>query len=815
MPLLELSFASSESSLSVRRFLVEEGLSRLYRIIVEARSPRDDVGFESIVGFGASFSISHSPLQSRVWSGLCSSMELVRVEPSGLSTYELTLVPELFRLSQRTNRRLFQHRRIPDIIDALLAEWRITPTWLIDRGAHPRLELRTQYGESDYAFFSRLLEEAGITFHFEHDVAQGTRLVLSDRPHEADPREGPPIPFTDEPGQAQAAGLEYLSAVRLRQEIRPGRRRVRDFDFRRPAYPLFGEAAAPVAAEQAYEQYDYSPGAFLIEAEPGALLAEAGGAPTPAADDQGIARFAEGHGAALAAKRLAAERASRRVVSFGTSVITLAPGTVFKMSGHPRPDLSVEASLLVSELSLSGTFGGEWTTSGKALFAGEPYLPPRLTPRPTLAGQQSAVVVGPPGEEIHTDEFGRVRVQFHWDRQGKLDEHSSTWMRVSQGWAGPGQGLFALPRVGHEVLVSFLEGDIDSPYVSGRLFNATEQVPHKLPDNKTVSTWKTSSSPSNGGFNELRFDDAAGREHVYLQAERDHDRLVKNDEMSAVGNNLTRLVQNDEAIAVGKDRAKVVHKNELEVTGLNRAATVGVNRTTTVGADDATVVGSKFSVTMARGLTARLASEIGALVDGPLGAVVGAPIATVLGLVPQTALGGKAGLATLARGPLSLVSSLLPASFRSVLGLAEGHLDEPGPPPTSIEMVDRKITFTTGEASIVLEGPNITLSAQGNVVLHAGNNSAVLADGEAVLAAGKKVLVLSRGDDLVLQGGPHLHLNPFATRRGAEAEPARHPIKEAHEIVPDAVCEHCGAPMIQIQGDEAPMCSRVLGGRRG
>ena len=815
MSILELFVGSGQHALEVRKFNVVEGASTLFHASVMARSKQEDIDLDTIVGQPAALRVvtgtSLAQNGTRMWSGVCTAMEQVRVEPMGLSTYELTIVPSLWLLTQRRNNRLFQHVSIPDIVDALLKEWQIEPIWRIDRSAYPRLELRAQYGESDHAFFSRLLEEAGITYFFEDHAEKGSQLVLHDRPHSGEHRAGGPLPFVDSPGQAQAGEIEFLSEVRLGHELRPGHFTVRDFDFRNPAYPLFAEGAPTSTAEDRYEQYHYRPGASLVEA-PRAALAEAGRVSralanavrddaTPVADDKGVARFDFEQGRRRAQTMSEAARGSRRAVSYRTNVIDLRPGTILSMLGHPRADLLPIKRLLATHFTIEGAPGEEWHMRGTAVFADQPYRSPQITNKPVIHGVQSAIVVGPPGEEIYTDEFGRVRVQFHWDREHTMNDESSIWMRVSQGWAGGGFGLFTVPRVGHEVLVGFLDGDPDSPIVVGRVFNGASTVPYQLPENKTVSTWKSSSSPAKAdGFNELRFDDARDREHLYVQAQKDMDTLVKNDQMCAIGNDRRCVVQRDDSIAVGHDRTKVVHFNEIEVTGMNRTATVGVNRNTTVGVDDSTLVGSKYSVTMARGLTAKLAQELGTLMTGPLGSVLSGPIQQVLGMIPQTPLGGGGDLlAAMARGPLSLLSRVAPDTFRSVLDVMEGFVTDHGPPPTTFEMVDRKITLSTGEASIVLDGPNITFFAEGNIMLHAQKNLGVLADNEAALSATERVLVHSKKNDVLVQGR-FVSLNPFdGTQDRAD--------KVVHTELDEAGCDVCGAKMVMTTA--GPMCGKI------
>jgi type VI secretion system secreted protein VgrG len=228
--------------------------------------------------------------------------------------------------------------------------------------------------------------------------------------------------------------------------------------------------------------------------------------------------------------------------------------------------------LLVTEFSVEGTPGEEWTMSASATFADNPYKPTQKTQKPRVNGVQSATVVGPAGQEIHTDEFGRVRVQFPWDRDGKNDENSSCWMRVSQGWAGTGYGMIMIPRIGHEVLVGFLEGDPDQPIVVGRVYNAKQVVPHKLPENKTRSTWKSDTSLGSNGFNEIMFEDKKGQELVFEQAQKNRRRLVKNDETITVGHDRQKYVQNDEfdktdgfvRVFVGKDQDIVVKQDKRE-----------------------------------------------------------------------------------------------------------------------------------------------------------------------------------------------------------------------------------------------------------
>jgi type VI secretion system secreted protein VgrG len=237
-----------------------------------------------------------------------------------------------------------------------------------------------------------------------------------------------------------------------------------------------------------------------------------------------------------------------------------------------------------------------------------PYRPRRITSRPAISGAQTAVVVGPPGQEIHTDEHGRIKVQFHWDREGRSDDRSSCWIRVSQAWAGPGWGALYLPRVGHEVVVEFIEGDPDRPIVTGSVYNGQNATPIALPDHKTQSTLRSSSSPGESGFNELRFEDSAGDEQVYLHAQKDFNIVVENDKTQQVGGNETLLVKKDRGRTIRGNQRLEVKKNDDSVIGSNqslevvkdRSTTVQGNHTESVVGDQAIRVDGTQSVTVAK-----------------------------------------------------------------------------------------------------------------------------------------------------------------------------------------------------------------------
>jgi len=550
MSLLELAFENNEDSLSVRHFAVREPISGSFDVGVLARSRLPGLDLESFVGRPAAFLMMGGPLSGpRAWSGVASHIQMVQAEPTGLSTYFVRIVPQMWLLRLRKRNRIFQHMTIPAIVKKILDEYSIVHQMkTVDM--HQEHEYRVQYEESDFDFVSRLLEEEGISYHFKQ-VGGGsagsytTELILTDKPEAGEER--PALPFVYAPNQD--ARKEFVRNLKIAHRIRPGAAAFRDYDFVRPDFQLLGDAAKSKSPEDFYELYRYSPSVLVKDQR------EKPRVPTDA------------EGQLLVDIDLASARRGKREIQFDANAYDLAPGIMFKITGHPRTDVS-SGLYLCTEVHVEGTHDGEWNLGGTAAFIEEKtrFRPMKVTPKPVVEGVESAIVVGPKGDEIHTDEHGRVRVQFHWDRDGQYDDQSSCWIRVSQAWAGGAFGMIVLPRVSQEVLVGFLEGDPDQPVLVGRAFNKVAPVPFQLPDQRTVSTWKSQSSPKAEGWNEITFDDAAGKETLYMQAQRNLSKLVK--------------------------------ANEDERTGANRSIFVGANRSSFIGAVDNVVVGQRSVAAM-------------------------------------------------------------------------------------------------------------------------------------------------------------------------------------------------------------------------
>ncbi len=600
----KLAFAQSSEVLDVRTFRAHESLSELFELDVVAVSQNEAVDLDAIVGKGAALWVNPvlsdlnrgSLAMPRAWAGIVADMS-VSALTLAQATYRIKIAPMLWRSTLRKNLRIYQHKTTPVIVKELLAEWNITPVMELQE-QYPAHEYCVQYDESDFAFMSRLLEEAGITYAFTHDATKRrgdeiTRLVLKDKPTDTKNKRKQPLAYTDQ-SDAMTADLNYCSDVTLRQRVRAGRFAVRDWDFRAPTLPRLGKAKAGTL-EDAYEQYSYDPGVFWWDSDK---------TEKPVADRDHGPNVVTATMDPTAKREMDAARRARLLVDMSTNVLDLLPGTVFGINQmspaphHPRADLAPEVPLLVVSSTIEGATDGAVTGKASCVFAEHTYRPERVTDRPRVHGVQSALVVGPPGEEIFTDEFGRVRVQFHWDRDGNYDDKSSCWLRVSNPWSGGSFGMINIPRVGHEVLVEFFEGNPDMPVIIGRVHNGVTGVPYALPANKTKSGWKSNSYPHGTGFNEISFEDSAGSEEIHVQAEKNLSYIVKHDESSNIGDARTVTIGNADTLAVGKTRTMTIGTTDTLAVGMARSATIGMTDTTMVGMSHKVSVGPTVGTSM-------------------------------------------------------------------------------------------------------------------------------------------------------------------------------------------------------------------------
>ncbi|MBA8501316.1 type VI secretion system tip protein VgrG [Escherichia fergusonii] len=441
--------------------------------------------------------------------------------------YHLTIVPPLWRCGLRHNFRIFQQQDIQTISATLLGENGVTEWAPVFYDPHPAREFCVQYGESDLAFLTRLWAEEGI-FFFDWHAPEGAeqKLVLCD--DVAGVSSLGEMPFN--PNTSTEVSTECISSFRYRARTGPSSVETQDYTFRTPGWPGYYNRAAENLNGQftQYEIFDY-PGRFKDES----------------------------HGQAFARYQIEGWRHDTETATCVSNSPKLWPGKCFTLTGHPSGTLNREWQVVSGVLTgdqpqaLHGSQGEGTTLNNhfEAVPADRTWRVPPL-PKPSVDGPQSAIVTGPAGEEIFCDEHGRVRIRFHWDRYCPGNEDSSCWVRVSQAWAGTGFGNLAIPRVGQEVIVDFLNGDPDQPIIMGRTYHQDNRPPGSLPGTKTQMTIR-SKTYKGSGFNELRFDDATDSEQVYLHAQKNMDTEVLNDRTTTVKHDHTETVTNNQKITVG------------------------------------------------------------------------------------------------------------------------------------------------------------------------------------------------------------------------------------------------------------------------
>ncbi|QYF95736.1 type VI secretion system tip protein VgrG [Massilia sp. PAMC28688] len=483
--------------------------------------------------------------------------------------YEATVHPWLWLLTRSSNCRIFQDQTVPDIVKEVCEAYGgVVALTASLSGEYPALPYCVQYRETDFNFVCRLLEGAGIYFYFTHTADKHT-MVLADSYSAHQPIDGYDSLKFGLSSRKGSWNEETVSAFSAGGEIASSKFVLNDFNFEKPAASLLTNNSIEAGFNQgAFEMFDY-PGNYSVAAD----------------------------GGALARARMESLHGQCEQITATTDARGLHPGGLFTLALHPRAAYNRGYLVTGASYAFSNTDyasgGGEFTFECRITAVGKEhaYRPLPVVPKPVVHGPQTAFVVGKAGEEIWTDKYGRVKVQFHWDRVGKHDEKSSCWVRVAQGWAGKGWGAFTLPRIGMEVVVSFLEGDPDRPLVTGCVYNASAMPPYALPAEQTISTVKSQSSKGGEGFNELRFEDKKGEEEVYIHAERDFLRVVKNNDALKVGfetaekGDQTIDIKNDQVVKIGNDQTLTVTNDQLETIDNNQTVTIKADQKLDVGGD--------------------------------------------------------------------------------------------------------------------------------------------------------------------------------------------------------------------------------------
>jgi type VI secretion system secreted protein VgrG len=560
-PLL-LTTPFGKDKVVLQTFQADERISSLFHYSVEMISLDNALDFTKIVG--KSITVTHT-LQSgekEYFNGIVGRF-VQAGKHSRHTTYRADVHPWLWLLTMNSDCRIFQNKSVPDIIKSVFSDLSFTDFTDSTTRSYAQREYCVQYMESNFHFVTRLMEEEGIFYFFEH-TATAHKLVLADDASAHKNIQGTSTVHMEPTARTWGDELEVFDCS-WEQQVTVGEFKTDDYNFETPSTDLLAKASAKAKARSLYEY----PGRYMVK----------------------------GDGDALTSRMLAAFETPGKILRGSSSCRAFRAGAKFTLKAHSRAD--VNAGYYLRSLSLRADQTNMYNNSFEAIPDTVVFRPGRTAPRARIYGSQTATVVGKSGEEIWTDKYGRIKVKFHWDQAPAKDETASCWIRVAQGWAGKSWGNMFIPRIGMEVIVSFLEGDPDRPIVTGCVYNANQTVPYALPGEQTKSTIKSNSSKGGGGFNEFRFEDKKDSEEIFMQAQKDLNIKVLNDRTETITNNRTTTIskKNDTLTVSEGDRTIKVEKGkETHEVKDTRAVTVTGNETHTNKADFKQEVAGNFTL---------------------------------------------------------------------------------------------------------------------------------------------------------------------------------------------------------------------------
>ncbi len=573
--LMSIHTSLGEDALLLQGFTGHEGISQLFQFDLELLREGIPIPHEDLIGQNATIQLILRGDETRYFNGIISRLTQVAGAP-GIFRSRAELVPWLWFLTQTTDCRIFQEKKVPDIIEQIFKEYGFSD-YKFQLGTYEPQEYCVQYRETDYNFVSRLMEQNGIFYFWEHEEDKHT-LVMADA---SSSHQSVSVVAADASGSHQsdspfrvrwdAAGSasyeeDMITNLEFEKDFRPGTFTHRSFDFKKsPSGRLSAHTEPSIidfAGNSAFEIYEYE-GKY-----------ETKKAVT-----------------SLAKIRMQEGEAQHFVISGASTCKVFTSGYKYTLEGNLP--LQWQKEHVLTSIHHQGSMGNTYNPGSPKGGEGEegsyantftcipftvPFRPPRLTAKPVVYGPQTAIVVGKKDEEIWTDKYGRVKILFHWDREGKGDEKSSCWVRVSQLWAGKQWGAMFLPRIGQEVIVEFLEGDPDRPIVTGRVYNAENMPPYALPAEQTKSTMKSNSSKGGKGFNEIRFEDKKGDEQIFIHSEKNMDIRVINDRFETIGKDgegsRHLVIEKDKFEQVKNNRNEKVDNDHLEEIGNDRNLSV-------------------------------------------------------------------------------------------------------------------------------------------------------------------------------------------------------------------------------------------------
>ncbi|HEY1397997.1 type VI secretion system Vgr family protein [Roseateles sp.] len=710
-----LKTALDDDVLRVHACASREALSDLGETTLTLLSERKDIRASELLGKSATLTMALRDDAPRHLAGYVTRFAQTGFEGKH-TVYQMTMRPWLWLLTRTADCRIFQEMTVPDIVKAVFDDHPVARHEFKLMRAYRPWTYCVQYRETDFNFVARLLENEGIYWYFTHDES-GHTLVLTDAASAHDCAPGcETLPFYGGANNAPPE-LEYVDSWITQESLKPGKVVITDYDFERPSTSL--ETQLDRARD-----YDLSDGEVFDY--PGGYVQGSDGA-----------QYVE--------DRLDEIQTAFARFDGDTNAQGVRTGHLLSLSRHPRDDQNAKYLITgtVTQMRQASTESASGESELRCRFnaipADQQFRPERRTPKPMAPGPQTAIVTGPSGEEIFTDKYGRIKVQFHWDRRGQRNETSSCWIRVSQPWAGKGWGGVSIPRIGQEVVVDFVEGDPDQPLITGRVYNAEQMPPYGLPAAAVISGMK-SKTHKGAGYNEMSMDDTAGKEMITIHGQYDMATTIEHDQTSTihnnrtdtvdvddsetVGNNQTQTVGVNQTISVGSNRSKSIGANETVSVGANRTESVGSNETITIGAHRTESVGAGETVTINAGQTVTVNGTRAHTVNGMQTTTisiaeahtVGAGRAHTVGAAEAITVGGAqvvsiGGLQSVNVGALQSigVGGLHKLSAATIGQTAKGTYKTKAGGSATIEAPS--ITLKAGGSKIVMDSSGITISA--------------------------------------------------------------------------------------------------------
>jgi len=705
-----------ENALLLTSLSGHEAVSELFSFQLKCVSEKpQQIKLQKVLEHGATIRLRLSDGSERFIHGLVSrcSCDGKEVGDDRFTHYTVEVVPWLWLLTRTTDCRIFQDKATPDIIKQIFEDLGFSDFKLSLNGQYEARDYCVQYRETDFHFVSRLMEEEGIFYFFEHAKGKHT-LVLADSVDQC-PTCAKQPKARYEPEQGIGEREDVIRTWSESREWRSGKFTHRDYHFEMPNKSL--EKSAPtvikVGSNDKFDLYDY-PGPYAVRFNK---------------PEQRLGKV-EQLGDHLAKLRMEEEEAQHELAVGYSSCRAFFTGSKFKFdapSGLTSGEfmlLSIRHTAECEAQYVSGDRPREtYFNTFTCVPATVKFRSRRVTSKPIVHGAHTALVVGPKGEEIYPDKYSRVKVQFHWDREGKKDENSSCWIRVGTPWAGKQWGMIHIPRIGQEVIVNFLEGDPDQPIIVGSVYNADQMPPYDLPANATQSGIKTRSSKSGSpdNFNEIRFEDKKGSEQLFIHAEKNQDIEVENDETHWVGHDRQKTIDHDETTHVKHDRTETVDNNETITIGANRTEMVGQNETITIGANRTENVGANEMVTVALARTQTIGVNDMVVVGAAQEITVGAARMVTVGATQATSIGSSMSLN---------VGKNLTESIGKDRATSVEKNDALNVGKQLAIHAGEEIAISTGDASIVMKkdgtitikGKDITVVGSGEITVKASKN---------------------------------------------------------------------------------------------